>query len=111
MSKGNAVMKVLGIAGSILGVVGIGLLKILRGGEPVKYSDEWFTTVSDDKFYAEREPVRKEARENGGDAHAEALLQRFDREEIRRLNDRYEREHPDAVPRHREHGWYLPNDD
>ena len=29
----------------------------------------------------------------------------IDKEMVRRANERYEREHPDAKPRHREHGW------
>ena len=87
------------------------LLKLLNDASNAKYSDKWFDTVSDDEFYAEREPIRKLARENGGDANAEALLQRFNREETRRLNEKYLKTHPNSKPRSREHGWYLPNDD
>jgi hypothetical protein len=29
----------------------------------------------------------------------------------RRANEAYARENPDSSSRHREHGWYLPNDD
>jgi len=39
-------------------------------------------------------------------------LHRYDEESSRRDNHAYEREHPGPPePRHREHGWYLPNDD
>ncbi|RDV46349.1 hypothetical protein DOE76_04225 [Leifsonia sp. ku-ls] len=38
-------------------------------------------------------------------------LNRYDEESTRRANEVYERENPDATTRHREHGWYLPNDD
>ncbi|WP_181437920.1 hypothetical protein [Curtobacterium sp. MCLR17_034] len=39
-------------------------------------------------------------------------LRRYDAEMTRRWNEAYDREHlnPPAT-RHREHGWYLPNDD
>jgi len=38
-------------------------------------------------------------------------LDRYDDEMTRRANETYARENPDATTRHREHGWYLPNDD
>ena len=39
-------------------------------------------------------------------------LGRYDAEMTRRSNEAYDREHPDPpATRHREHGWYLPNDD
>lgn len=38
-------------------------------------------------------------------------LHRYDEEMTRRANEAYERENPNARTRHREHGWYLSNDD
>lgn len=39
-------------------------------------------------------------------------LHRYDEEMTRRANDAYARENPEPrESRHREHGWYLPNDD
>lgn len=38
-------------------------------------------------------------------------LNRYDAEMTRRANEVYERDNADATTRHREHGWYLPNDD
>ena len=39
-------------------------------------------------------------------------LHDYDVEMINRANEAYAREYPDPPPtRHREHGWYLPNDD
>lgn len=38
-------------------------------------------------------------------------LHRYDEEMTRRANEVYERENPNAQTRHREHGWYLSNDD
>jgi hypothetical protein len=75
----------------------------------MKFSKKWFRNVSDEEFYSEREPIRQRYCE--GDQNAERLLYQFDKEEIRRLNEKYEEEHPNSEPRHREHGWYLSNDD
>lgn len=39
-------------------------------------------------------------------------LDRYNHEMTRRANQAYHRENPNPPkPRHREHGWYLPNDD
>ena len=85
----------------------MGLLE--KNREPKKYSDEWLKQISDEEFYAEREPVRQAYCR--GDKEAERLLSRFDTEEINRLNEKYKNEHPNATPQHREHGWYLSGDD
>lgn len=40
------------------------------------------------------------------------VLHEYDVETINRANEAYARENPNPPPtRHREHGWYLPNDD
>ena len=108
MDSKKVLKKVGGIALTILGAI---VLKMLDNKEPAKYSEEWFNTISDEEFDAEREPVRKKARENGGDLDADKLLRRFDREEAQRLNEKYEKENPNWQPIHREHGRYLPNDE
>lgn len=103
--------KILKAAGVIALGAAVGLvLKMLNTDDNSKYSDNWFELLSDDEFYAEREPVRKKARENGGDEEAERLLQRFNKEESRRAANR-SRSATNRYPVHREHGWYLPNDD
>lgn len=84
-------------------------MKFFKNRTPAKYSSKWFSSVSDEELYAEREPVRQAYCK--GDGWAERLLRQFDNEEIKRLNERYQKEHPDSKPRYREHGWYLPNDD
>lgn len=39
-------------------------------------------------------------------------LHRYDEEMVRRANETYARENPNPPEaRHREHGWYLPNDE
>jgi hypothetical protein len=65
--------------------------------------------LSDEELAEEREALR--LRWVSGEDHYDAL-HRYDDEMVRRANEAYEREHPDAPePRPREHGWYLPNDD
>lgn len=78
-------------------------------GKALKYSKRWFENVSDEEFYSEREQIRQAFCR--GDERAEKLLDLFNNEEIRRMNEKYEKENPNAKPRHREHGWYLSNDD
>ena len=76
------------------------------------YSSKWFETISDAELEAEREKVRLAycaSGDNFSDACAlERLLQRFDREMSKRA---WRDEIPHAPSIHREHGWYLPNDD
>lgn len=79
--------------------------------KPRKYSEEWLTTISDDELRTERECVRQKKALSECEPWLDRLLNRFDNEIIRRMNERYDKEHPDAKPIYREHGWYLPNDD
>ena len=46
-----------------------------------------------------------------GDGDITSEMRRINNEMVRRSNEKYEKEHPNAEPRHRKHGWYLPNDD
>ena len=76
------------------------------------YSTKWFETVTDDVLSAEREKVRLEYC-SSGDKFSEAsrlqnLLWRFDKEISKRA---WGDETPHAPSIHREHGWYLSNDD
>lgn len=76
------------------------------------YSSKWFETVTDDVLSTEREKVRQ-AFCASGEKPLEAgrlqnLLWRFDKEMSKRA---WEDEIPHAPSIHREHGWYLPNDD
>lgn len=72
--------------------------------------------LSDVELDDEREALRQRYVSSGDDVHAasslEAELHRYDQEMTRRANEAYARENPNPPePRHREHGWYLPNDD
>lgn len=76
------------------------------------FSAKWFDTVTDEVLSAEREKVRL-AYCSSGDNFSEAcrfqnLLWRFDKEMSKRA---WGDEIPHAPSIHREHGWYLPNDD
>lgn len=76
------------------------------------YSVKWFETVTDEVLGVEREKVRL-AYCSSGDNFSEAnrlqnLLWRFDKEMSKRA---WEDGIPHAPSIHREHGWYLPNDD
>lgn len=76
------------------------------------YSSKWFESVTDETLSTEREKVRL-AYCSSGDNFSEAsrlqnLLWRFDKEMSKRA---WGDEIPHALSIHREHGWYLSNDD
>lgn len=83
----------------------MGLFSRLFSRKPDKYSNEWISSLSDDEWEKEREEVR--LRHCEGDWDAMGVLGRFDDEWHRRNDDGK----PRTPPAHREHGWYLPNDD
>lgn len=76
--------------------------KKVTGG---KYSTKWFNSLSDDELDIEREKVRQLLLK-GQDVYN--LLRRFDN--VIRYR-KYGDTQPGTVDFHREHGWYLPNDD
>ncbi|MFC7487853.1 hypothetical protein ACOCJ7_15060 [Knoellia sp. CPCC 206453] len=63
----------------------------------------------------QREALRLRYVSSGDVGEASKLyndLHRYDAEMTRRANEAYARENPNPPePRHREHGWYLENDD
>ncbi len=70
--------------------------------------------LSDDELASEREGLREQYVASDDVGRADALydeLHRYDAEMIRRANAAYERDNPGVATRHREHGWYLPNDE
>ena len=76
------------------------------------YSSSWFTKASLDELNIEREKVRLAYCSSGSDeqaaTHFESLLRQFDKELSKRA---WGNETPRPPSIHREHGWYLPNDD
>ena len=79
----------------------------------MKFSDDWFHSATDEELEEEREKVRVQwcgssvlSFEEGEELYD--TLKRFDEE----MSDRaWGDEEPRAQSIHREHGFYLPNDD
>ena len=75
------------------------------------YSSRWFEKATDAELNAAREKVRLDYCASGDDFKAACSLQnllgKFDKELSRAWGD----EIPCAPSIHREHGWYLSNDD
>lgn len=72
--------------------------------------------LSDTELTDKREALRVRYGSSGRDYNKAQRLRdemdRYDNEMTRRANEAYVRENPNPrEPRHREHGWYLPNDD
>ena len=76
------------------------------------YSNKWFENATDAELDTAREKVRLDYCSSGDDFRAacslQNLLTRFDREMTKRA---WGNETPHAPSIHREHGWYLSNDD
>lgn len=76
------------------------------------YSSKWFKNATDAELDTAREKVRLDYCSSGDDFKAACSLQnllgRFDKEMSKRA---WGNETPHAPSIHREHGWYLPNDD
>ncbi len=76
------------------------------------YSSKWFEKATDAELDIARENVRLDYCSSGDDFKAACSLQnllwRFDKEMSKRA---WGNETPRAPSIHREHGWYLPNDD
>ena len=109
MSLNKIAGKVVAIGTAVTGVV-LAINYLLNGEKITKYGHKWFESISDEELDAEREQIRQDIYCNG-DWSKEGLLNLFDNEQVRRMNEKFQKEHPDAKPRHREHGWYLDNDE
>ena len=84
------------------------------GTSRMDFSKRWLRKATDDELGSEREKARLryvDAADIDEAAKLYHTLHDFDDEMIARANAKYEAENPNAQPRHREHGWYLPNDD
>lgn len=72
--------------------------------------EKWLKTASDKELEDGYEKRRlKWLKDRGGNKTPEMC--KINDEMTRRMNEKHLREHPNAKTRHREHGWYLPNDD
>lgn len=76
------------------------------------YSSKWIENATDAELETAREKVRLDYCSSGDDFKAacslQNLLRSFDKEMSIRA---WGNENPHAPSIHREHGWYLPNDD
>lgn len=70
----------------------------------------WVESASDEELAAGYELLRQNWLKNGG-GDKTPQMERINNEITRRMNEKHRREHPNAEPRYREHGWYLFNDD
>ena len=71
---------------------------------------ELLDTASDEELADEREKLRLEWLKDG-DTMKKNVMDSIDAKMVGRANKKYEKENPNAETTHREHGWYLPNDD
>ena len=91
-------------------VIGYGIYKYIKS-DPNKYSAKWFEQVPDDVLKSERELVAKEYSSSGDEfkkaCRFQNLLFYFDKV----IRNREAMDDDVGFPAHREHGWYLSNDD
>jgi len=87
-------------------ILGLGLAAATILGFAHLVNSSW-KHKSDEELYAERQ----QALDDGHDRHS-SLIKAYDQEMNRRSDERHEKESPIPKERvHREHGWYLSNDD
>lgn len=72
--------------------------------------ESWLETALDEELADGYEERRLEWI-NKGEGDKTPEMRRINNEMVRRSNEKYEKKYPNAKPVHREHGWYLPNDD
>lgn len=70
----------------------------------------YYSIMPDKELKEERELIRKKWLSEGSPS-LEQRLHLIDSIQVDRMNEKYRKEHPDAKPRQKEHGWYLPEDD
>ena len=104
--------KLLALGGVLLAGTAVALLASRNGEDEFSYSGKWLNGASDDELNTEREKVRQAYCSSGDDfdraCNLQNTLYRFDKELSKRA---WGDEKPKAPSIHREHGWYLPNDD
>ena len=76
----------------------------------IKYTRKWFKLASDEVLSREREAHRIPAFRDGN-SYSMSVIERIDKEMSQRYKEKHSNEHIETKTRHREHGWYLPNDD
>ena len=107
------VRKVVGIGLVVVATAGIGFIALLGDKNPLKYSDKWFSSLSDKELELEREKVRLNYISAGEPHRAvffESILNQIDNIMIKREMNNYQ-DMGSKFPVHSEHGWYLSSDD
>lgn len=69
-----------------------------------------FKPCSDEELASKREELRQSWLKDG-DERKRAMMNAIDKKRVKRANKKYKEEYSETKTRHREHGWYLPNDD
>jgi len=107
------------VVAASVGIAALGVVKVAhesssggRNDDNPEYTDRWMKSATDNELDTEREKVRFAYCSSGDNFDAacrlQNLLRRFDTE----MSDRaWGDEEPHAPSYHREHGYYLPNDD
>ena len=104
--------KLLALGGVLLAGTAVAILSSRNNDDDLSYSSKWLNNASDDELDTEREKVRQAFCSSGDNYEKASKLQntlyRFDKEMSKRA---WGDEEPKAPSIHREHGWYLSNDD
>lgn len=115
MNIKDNINKIIGIGSIAFIAVGFGIFKMLGNKEIREYSDEWFKLLSDDALDQFREEARLNWLRPSNDLHEsvrwESIMAQFDKEIIKRMSEKFEREHPNVVSVSHSNGWYLESDD
>ena len=106
-----------GTASVVVGtLITAAVVAIVKNNKALEAERTWLHNLSDEELDYERELERLawldcgRNHDGSGAYHHECRMEWFDRESRRRYDER----HPSTEwhgPVHREHGWYLPNDD
>lgn len=80
--------------------------------EVLKYINPslYYSIMPDEELSEEREQIRKKWL-SSCDTNLHKTMDLIDCIQLNRMNERFRKEHPDAKDRHKEHGYYLPEDD
>ncbi len=70
----------------------------------------YYSSMPDEELKEERESIRQQHLSGNSPSLGE-ILHLIDSIQLERMNEKFRQENPDAKTRHKEHGWYLPEDD
>lgn len=100
-----------GVLGA-LGVVGMGVLAVVVSALNKDEFGDFLKKATDEELDSEREKVRLDyCNPNLDDGYRTSCRSRLDAFDDEMSKRAWGNETPHAPSYHREHGWYLPNDD